>query len=463
MKVRCLAFLDNALGRDTEILLPITYVMEEYFNISVEYLFIWDLFLIRFKKPDIILVPSTRGHPMYVEIADFAKEHGIKVFALDSEGNYPTDGTFDYWGYNKKRVIYQEWITCWSERTAKFMKRELPHLENRIIVSGGTGFDRYLYSNFPKKEIILKALGKHKYDKVIGYAGWAFARLYSKQLKNSFKRFFPENRDYALKWIEEQRLFVKKNLEYVIRNNKEVLFILKKHPKENLEDEPLEGPNEMNELLHYPNVVYVKNEIPVEHLIYISDIWMGFETTTLFEAWALDKPTILINQVTDFPRTLHYKGSIISNNESELNKLISEHFNNENLKSKFTNEQLQFQKEATKDSIGYFDGFNHLRTAFYFSKNFPKKHKEIKIRFSFRQLRLFLIMHFGKFFYFKKIFLLVPKLRKVIYVYENRNLPGFEERRKVAYGDLKKFHIKNGLYKALSNHDWKSTFYVINK
>ena len=455
-KVKCLAFLDNPLGRDTEILLPITYVMERYLQVEVTYLFIWDLFLIRRYQPDIILIPNTRGHPIYVEIAAFAKKHAIKVLALDSEGNFPTDGSFDYWGYNTEKKIYQEWITCWSERTADYTCKLIPEYAKKIKITGGTGFDRYQFSKFPSRNEILVKFKKEAYQKVIGYAGWAFGKLYSVQRDKVFLRFFPENRAYALKWLEEQRCFVRDTLRHLIESNPDILFILKKHPKENFEDEPIEGLNEMNELLEFPNVLYLKNEVPIEQLIYSSDIWMGFETTTLFEAWMLDKPTLILNQETDFPRTEHYKGAFLAKSAFEADQIVKEHFEGNNLRQKYSAEVLNFQKKAIEKAIGFSDGFNHLRAIYHFRKSIPDRHISKKIRFNVRHFRLYMLMHMGRFLFNKSLFMKLPGFRKSIYVFENRGLPGFENRKMQAYSDLKRFYEEKGVESLLQSNNWES-------
>jgi surface carbohydrate biosynthesis protein len=462
-KVKCLAFLDNPLGRDTEILLPISFVLEEYYKVDLTYLFIWDLLLIRKLQPDLILLPNLRGHPMYVEIAAYARAHDVVVFALDSEGNFRIDETYDYWGYNTKKILFQDWICCWSDRITSYLKKLIPEAADKIVTTGGTSFDRYTYSNFPSREKVLHQLNKTTYKRVIGYAGWAFARLYGKEINNSFRRFFPENRAYALKWIEEQRVFVRETLRHLIQQNPDTLFILKKHPKENLEDEPNEGKNEMNELIDYDNVVYLKNEIAVELLIHSSDIWMGFETTTLLEAWLLGKPTILINQITDFPRTEHYRGALIASDKEEAQNLINVLYDNKNIADSYDSKKAQYQRKLIQNAIGFADGFNHLRACYYLAKVLPTSHRIRKFRLSARHLRLYILMHYLRFFYNKNIFLKIPKLSKTVYVFENRNLPGFQKRKTEAYRDLRQFHAKYGIDKLLHSKDWQKVLKKLNK
>ncbi len=443
-KTRVLCFLDNPLGRDTEIVLPIIYVLERQMGLEVKTRFVWDLLYMKLWKPDMVLLPNTKGHHMYVEAAFFAKKNEITVLALESEGNFKTDGSFYYWGYNKDKIIYQEWLTCWSQRTKDYLKPMVGEQEqNKLVVTGGTGFDRYVFENFKSKEIFLKQWRLSGYDKVIGYAGWAFGKLYGAHIDQSFLHFKKwKSRDEALKWVESQRVFVKKVLETIIIDNPDKLFILKKHPKENYESDAIEGPNEMNELLHYDNVVYIMNEESIADLINVSDLWLAFESTTAVESWMLNKTTILINSEPNFPRSSPYWASLIVDSAEKLQRHIDDFYKKGRVPEFHTEELKKARRHAISSSIGFADGKNHLRVMKYFSTCIPKAHLHKKVSLSFRHLRLYLLMHLGRFFYNKKLFLKLPKFKKTIYVFENRKMSGFEQRKSKCYGFLDQFYQK---------------------
>ena len=144
-KYRLLAYVENALGRDTEILLPIAFTLEKYLQCEVRFAFVWDIYLIRRWKPDVVLLPNIKGHHMYLEIGKYAYENGITVLAHESEGNFKTDGSYNYWGYNTDQIFYQEWVTAWSRRTQAFIQKLKPSDATRVVVTGGTGFDRYVF------------------------------------------------------------------------------------------------------------------------------------------------------------------------------------------------------------------------------------------------------------------------------------------------------------------------------
>lgn len=455
-KLKVLCFLDNALGRDTEIVLPLVYVFEKYLNADVTVKFIWELLQIKFLKPDVLLLPNVVGHHMYVEAAKYASKSGIKVLALESEGNFRTDGTFDYWGFNKEKKVYQDWLTCWSERTKSYLESILPEQDKKkLVVTGATGFDRFQFqSEVPRKQFLEKNQ-LPAYEKIIGYAGWAFGKLYGAHREESFYGLRNQKGDEnAFEWVEHQRVFVRETLRKVIENNEDTLFILKKHPKENFESDPIEGANEMNELLEYANVRYVKNEILTPDLISVCDIWLGFETTTSLEAWLWDTPTLLINNDPDFPRSELQYGSHLVADYTQLQSCIDEYYVKGSIAQFDSSEMREKRQTLIKDSIGFNDGKNHLRAMVKFKDTLLEKPLKKNFSLNLRHLRLYLLMHLGRHFYYKSLFLRLPKFKKTVYVFENRKMPGFIDRKKECFAALDRFYKEQGIDRKLKNNNW---------
>ena len=267
----------------------------------------------------------------------------------------------------------------------------------------------------------------------------------------------------GLEWLEGQRLKVRDMLKSAIEAHPDVLFVLKKHPKEDFEDQPIEGLNEMNELSHYSNVRYVKNEISIEELINVSDIWTGFETTTLFEAWLYNKPTIILNNDTNFPRTEHYKGSLIAKNIEEFQAMITKQKETKDLEQLLNKKTLGKRKKLIQSAIGFQDGCNHLRAMYFFQKSMVNIKDSKNIFWNMRHLRLYLLMNLGRFFYNKKLFIKLPGFRKSIYVFENRALPGLEQRKEKGYAALEKIYHKKRLHHFLNENKWESLWVVLSK
>lgn len=444
-KIKIFCFLDNSLGRDTEIVLPVCYALEKYHNCEISFFFLWDIYEIRKQVPDMILLPNTRGHHMYVEIAEYAFKNDIKVLALESEGNFKTDGSFDYWGYNFQKKVYQEWVTCWSERTKQYLQEIFESDKNKVVVTGGTGFDKYqILENVDRKTLLAK-YNKENFKKVVGYAGWAFGKLYGAHKAISYNLIYPDDKEKKYEWVESHRKFVRDILKSAIENNPDILFILKRHPKESFESDVKEGLNEMNELIHYENVLYLCKEEDVKDLINISDIWMGFKTTTALEAWILGKPTILINDGHKYSVDNLFEGSALADKPLTLQHYIEEYYTTHQIKEFNELEKKDARNLIIQDSIGFADGLNHMRTTHYFAKSLTKRKVNYKPELSLRHLRLYFLMHFGKYLYNKKLFKILPFFKKTIYVFENRNLPNFSSFKKRYYESLERFHSENNV------------------
>jgi len=122
---------------------------------------------------------------------------------------------------------------------------------------------------------------------------------------------------------------------------------------------------------------FKNNQYQISDLINISDLWIGYETTTALEAWLLDKQTFLINPTRrDFIRENVHKGSPIVKDFNEAQKLIDEYFDNYTIKEF---ELLQpYREEIIGDVIGYSDGKNHVRAANEIFKVLNKSDRNIK-------------------------------------------------------------------------------------
>ena len=239
--------------------MPVIFYAEKYLNANVDYSFIWEIHDIYRKKPDVVLLANTIGSKLHFEISKYAYENGIKVFALISEGNFRTNGTFNYWGYNVDKQFYQDFICHWSKRTYDFLVNELPQYKNQMVVTGATGFDRYKIYDFVSRSEFLKKWQLPDFKKVIGYAGWAFGKLFNAPGRKELQYFHKDN-PQRLVWMEEQMYLVEGILKDVIEKNTDTLFILKRHPNEAHPHLTKEDKNEMAALNNYDNVIYIRNE-----------------------------------------------------------------------------------------------------------------------------------------------------------------------------------------------------------
>ncbi|MFN5984264.1 MAG: BFO_1060 family glycosyltransferase [Fluviicola sp.] len=441
--------------RDYYLLLPIIYFLETYKNYSISLEFIWDAHKIKTEKPDLVILPNTRGHNLYYEVGKYCIENDILVFSHDSEGNFNNTEKTDYWGYNKTKELFCPIVFTWNLRIKNYLNQSCGIPIEKIKISGSPIFDKYIYLKPKTRTEILSKYKKDHFTKVVGYAGWAFGKIYNKEL-NDVLVYLDKGKEEGINWLTNQRDFVENCLKTLIELHPDTLFILKKHPRENFESDFRDSRNEMNRLKDFPNVLYLKDEEEIQDLIGISDLWMAFESTSIMEAWLLNVPTMLINEIDDFKRVSLHQGSFKVNTIEKAIQAFEKLFS-ENDKSFFNPSNIvEKRNKIFADSIGYSDGLNHLRAINFFSpylENNSSKNKKIKTNYKF--LRLYLLLHIGKFFYSKRIFSKLPKFKKTIWVFENYKLTKIKNQKKSVYEDLAIFYKKMDLKNKIeSNQIW---------
>lgn len=443
-KKKGICFLVSNESRDFHLLIAIIYYLEKYENFDISFEFIWDAYKIKTIKPELVVLPNERGSDLYFQVAEYCKNNKILVLSHDSEGNFNSTIDFNFWGYNKLKNIVCPIIYTWNDRIKQFLLTKYKLDEQRFCISGAPGFDKYKYLTKINKADFLKKYNLEHYTKVVGYAGWAFGKLYNKELPDLLFNINMEL-DAGKKWLSEQRDLVEECLETAIKTFPNVLFILKKHPRENFESDFRDSKNEMNQLEHYPNVLYLKDQEEIQDLIQISDLWMAFESTSIMEAWLLNVPTLMINPDPNFTRSNIFQGSAIVKNPTQISNALNQFFNDNNDSLYFQPKILEHRNAIIKNSIGFDDGFNHLRVIKAikpFLGNI-KKSDHYSLKFSF--LIKYLLLHIGKVFYIKSIFQKNAKLKKTIWIFENYKLEKIKAGRHKAYNDLDKFYLKNKL------------------
>lgn len=438
-------YLVSNESRDFYLLIPIIYYLEKFENYEVKFEFVWNAHHIRQQRPDLVILPNSRGLNLYFEIAKYCFENDILVFNHDSEGNFNTSIDYDFWGYNLEKKHYCPVQFTWNQRVKDFLISKYNITETDIKVSGAPGFDKYQYLSKIKREEILSKYNLDHFKKVIGYAGWAFGKLYNPELEDVLANIAKPGA-IGKKWLEEQRDIVEVSLEAAIKKNTDVLFILKKHPRENFESDYRDSRNEMNRLAHYPNVLYLKDEEEIQDLIQISDLWMAFESTSIMEAWLMNIPTLMINDDIHFHRVDLHHGSVIVRNQQELVGAIDELYEKSNTAYFSPIETLNKRSKIIQNSIGYSDGKNHLRCIYFFNEYLnTTSPKTKKAKFNARFYRLYLLLHLGKYFYIKSLFEKLPKFKKTVWIFENYKLEKVNDQKKSVYKDLDTFYELNDI------------------
>lgn len=437
-------YLVSNESRDFYLLIAIIFYLEKFENFEISFEFIWNAHKIKIDKPELVILPNERGNHLYFEVAKYCKENNILVLSHDSEGNFNSEIDYDFWAYNLNHELSCPILFTWNDRIKKFLLNKYKIDEKRIHLSGAPGFDKYKYLKRINKSELLKKYNLKKYEHVVGYAGWAFGKLYNSELSDITSNL-NMSIESGKKWLECQRDQVEACLESVIRKFPNILFILKKHPRENFESDYRDSRNEMNRLINFPNVLYLKDEEDIQDLIQISDLWMAFESTSIMEAWLMNVPTLMINPDSNFTRTDLYFGSSLVKNVQDILKVFDLFFNQND--STFFNQKdvTEKRKNIIKNSIGFDDGFNHLRVIKFIKPFLSRVKSPLKVELNWRFLKFYLLLHFGKYFYSKRIFENLPKLKKTIWIFENYNLKSIKSKKTKVFQDLDEFYRVNNL------------------
>ena len=359
--------------RDLHIVMPILIYLNKKYGLSykMENIFNGYFYLLKY-KPKMLLISNFSGADINHEIVKFAYQHGIKVVSLISEGNVQEKEENEYlWGWNKEKRLYLDKLLLWSYRSKKMFLDIFNELNDKLEVSGATGFDRYKLLKFVTKKEFLEE-EKLNYKKVIGIAGWGFDDFFNEnKIKNIYANIYTKEQ---IEMHKKDFFLLTKYYKHLIENNRNILFICKQHPSvENF------NYSEFKEIKKEPNVFFVDNSIKygLGDLINISDIWIGYETMTALEAWLLDKETFLINPTTsEFKRNLVHKGSPIVYNDKEAQLMINE-FYNKGYIQRFS-KLKSIRKELIKEIIGWDDGRNHIRAAEEIMKIYNLPDRKIK-------------------------------------------------------------------------------------
>jgi hypothetical protein len=445
-RTRVLCFTDTNAGRDVEMILPLRYFAERFLNCEFHHAISFDLYQIYRTKPDVIITPNATGSRLYYQIALAASEQGIPLFSLISEGNFKTDGSYDYWGYNEGKTFLQEYVCCWSERTRSYLAECEPDSAHKIVLTGNTGCDRYvIYPTIPREEF----LRKYKlppFHRIIGYAGWTFNKLHFPRGIQELLQFYGDDVS-ILPWVEKQRTLVQNILHETIHNNPDTLFVLKRHPQD-VSPELVQQPvNEIEGLTSFKNVLALGEEEALHDVIGACDLWTCFESTTALEAWLLNKPTVFLNPEPEFKRADLVKGSVVARNAAEFQSIIDQWYGTGTISEFHSEETTRQRRSLITDSVGYGDGFNHMRAAYYLGRTIENLQRRSKPRYRFSSVQLFfhLFTVIGGMMYLRSLYRHMYKLKKHLWVFENYRMAGLGQLYTKYSHFLETFYVKHNI------------------
>lgn len=360
-----LCFEWESKGRDIHLVEPVFSYLEHVYKYRVERHTIYNAITkILFSKPILVILPSSVGALENFKLSKLCHLIGINCVAFTNEGDYiNTRIDSFFWGWNTDKVIYEDILFLWSDRTKNYIEGflDLPKKEfnEKIKVVGNTGFDRYKILNFKPKKFYLQ-YRPYKFIFLITAYGFDFFSEENlmkirkdKKLANSIDDNYIKKSNFFLK----SKTLLNKIFRRLINENMDTLFILKCHPA--MEDF---SETEFDGLEKLENIQVIWKEEEISDLINACDLLLTFDSTTCLEAWLLKKTTILINPISsDFDRSIISNGSPIYKNFNETQNAISEFKSSGKIKAFEKKESLR--KEITKSIIQFADGKNHYRAA----------------------------------------------------------------------------------------------------
>jgi len=350
-------------------------------------------------RPRVLFQIDAHGGIYNVLFAKYAKKNGILVVSLSSESNQmPNKIEKGFWGHNNKKIPYQDLRFVWNSYIKDNMIPKLKDYPGRIEVSGAIGFDKYSFMKFMSKEEFLKKYDKKGFKKVITYAAANFGKFVD-LLKDPSSYPIPFDPKEVKKRVDDMEL-VRSILENLIKNNPDILFILKKHPgkmKENMEI--------LNEWAEFPNVLIMQYEENVYNLLNVSDIWFSYESMTAVEAWIMGLPSFQIMSMPKGFERFHkndLNGNLLIDNYEKVQKNIDEFFSSGKIKD--YDSKKKFRDDYLKMKAEHIDGLNGYRTVKMID-DFLKESKYKRYRFRFN------IFQYINAFIFSNMHYLLLKMR----------------------------------------------------
>ncbi|MBD78437.1 MAG: hypothetical protein CL840_05925 [Crocinitomicaceae bacterium] len=360
--------------RDRHIITPVYLYLRKHYKFNVKTCYheqaLWNLLIY---KPKLLLMSYFHGAPQNVALVELCHKLGVKIVTLTTEGNYQRENLDGYlWGWKQDKILLNDVLVLWNERSKGLVLEKYPELEDKIKVSGGTGFDRYKLLKYKSKEEFLQENGLSQYKKVIGIASWGiFYHIEDEEYFKSFRdRYLGHYTDEQIEMHRKDLNLMRKIYHDLIADNPDTLFILRFHPLvRNIDQSEFKGCTEL------PNVFVSNHEININYkiddLIALSDLWLAYDSGTAIEAWLLDKPTVLLNPSgIDFIRESAYVGSTIVDSKEELERSINEFYESGKI-SDFEN-KIEERERVIEEVIQYSDGKNHQRAAKITSEYLPE-------------------------------------------------------------------------------------------
>ena len=280
-----------------------------------------------------------------------------KIICLRAEGvvNDTSKEAIDFiTGFDKYGKQLVDYELFWGSKSAELIGGNLLRQDkisslNRVKIVGYPRLETYFSQKeeHPSIELparILTKLGGYSRQHIIFFVTGFHLANYSKQDLFDAKDLDAENRaDELLKDVEKAKQFRAAWIDNIIRtakDNPQLLFIVKKHPIERREDYQL--------LESQLNVLYIHEDIEIQHIIRYANLFFHYGSTSVVDAYLSHIPSIYVSPDEDIiwyshmgwpyskqitadriPETVReYKaGQITFRVTQEINKVLKDIFN----------------------------------------------------------------------------------------------------------------------------------------
>jgi len=229
-KTDILSFTYSSRGRDVDIVEPVLSKLEKDLDITITRKWLYDNFVFDILKyrPKLVIDANAIGCRNHLWACRFASMMGCKVVTFVSEGDYRyIDGSITtmLFGWNTKERLYEDLHLEWSQRNIEYFKTSKGYDNNKIKLSGATGFDKYSLLSFMDRQSLLSKYKKDKFTKVVTLAGYTFDFMFNENHSTGPIYFGKE-----LEGIKASLFALQDGYLELVKNNPDILFIAKKHP-----------------------------------------------------------------------------------------------------------------------------------------------------------------------------------------------------------------------------------------
>ena len=348
-RVLCIGWFTE--GREIDQMKFCISFIRDFLNWEIDFISAFNPLPALFRKYDLVIISGIVGAVRGINYSNIIfRDSSIPLFTSYTEGIFRESEIEEFtWGHLKKNKT-NNWtsVSLWSRKYLKLVKKYYPKFSNTFYVSGSLGIDNYIIGN---SKI-------NKYD---------FGIILNDDL-NSYKVLAKKKgTKYANKWLKEYHLNANQKIVKFVKTFSNLGFRICIKPHPGLRDKKHQV---LKKISNIKNVEITNLNYPIKDFLNNCNILLTQNSTTSIQALCLNKPVYRIgeyppcfDEYTNFPE-LEFLKNELNQNKFSIDKVIEEY------------DFLGLNKKIITNTVGYFDGFNHVRfldSIFKFNKIFKKR------------------------------------------------------------------------------------------